>query len=824
RVLHVERTEDHVQHQHIPVAVPRLPGLAVHPPGASAEELAEVGERQLDPREVALLELQEPGLLLHDHRELRGWKGSYTEGEGYLLGLLVGDGTLKADKAVLSVWNPETRAVVNGSPEVAMPGVLTVMQTALEYAQALPHRADFRGWMAVPGRTENRMSLGHVKKLAAELGMSPGSKDITPVMERASSDFYRGFLRGFFDSDGSVQGSQTKGVSVRLAQSDRDRLLAVQRMLLRLGIASTVYEGRRPPQLRLLPDQHGGRKWYPTVEQHELAITGENILRFAEVIGFSDSDKALKLRTLCSAYKRAVNRERFTARVASVTASGTEDVYDVQIPGIHAFDANGFFAHNCGEQPLLPNEACNLGSLNLARFVRPYRGIHEGNGREKVDWAKMEEVVRFSVRFLDNVIDVNPYPLKDIDEMVKANRRIGLGIMGWSDMLILLDIPYDSEEALLMAQKVMSFIKEKGHDESSCLARERGYFPNWPRSIFKADRPLRNSTVTTVAPTGTISIIAGCSSGIEPLFAVAYSHIVGDRHLRFINPHFERIARERGFYAEELMEKVARLGTVQGLPEVPLDVQRLFKTAHDIPPEWHVRTQAAFQKSTDNGVSKTINLPNSATTDDVANAYLLAHDLGCLGITVFRDGCKEGQVLYKGTEGAVKGEGKETKVKPRPRVVQGVTYRINTPIGTAFITVNDNGSGEPFEVFANVGKAGSDIAAVAEATGRLMSLCLRLPSTLSARERLREIINQLSGIGGGRQMGFGKDRIRSLPDAVATVLAEHMGLREEVGDEGEEEDGGHLPLHLDLCPDCGHATLVFEEGCQKCHTCGYSMC
>src|SRR5581483_7279528 len=322
----------------------------------------------------------------------------------------------------------------------------------------------------------------------------------------------------------------------------------------------------------------------------------------------------------------------------------------------------------CGEQPLLPNEACNLGSVNVSKFA-----VRQPNGEWTVDWAELERVVRLSVRFLDDVIEVNPYPLPEIDDTVKANRRIGLGVMGWADLLFRMGIPYDSQPALELGDLLMAFINEKAHDQSARLAEERGPFPHWARSIYRAGRPLRNSTVTTIAPTGTISMIAGCSSGIEPAFAVAFTHKVGERVLPFINHVFEQVARERGFHSDALMEEVARRGVVHGLAGVPEDVQRVFVTAHEVAYEWHVRHQAAFQKSTDNGVSKTINLPNSASVEDVARAYLLAWELGCLGITVFRDGCKEG-VLHVGTKGAAKAERRGEPaapggavVKPRPR-------------------------------------------------------------------------------------------------------------------------------------------------------------
>jgi len=499
----------------------------------------------------------------------------------------------------------------------------------------------------------------------------------------------------------------------------------------------------------------------------------------------------------------------------------------------------------CGEQPLAPNDACNLGSINLDKFGRPE------NPEAPIAWDELERVIRLSVRFLDDVIQVNPYPLPEIMAEVHANRRIGLGVMGWADLLIQLGIPYDSDAALELGDKVMEFITTIGRDESTRLAEERGPFPNWYRSIYREGRPLRNSTVTTIAPTGTISIIAGCSSGIEPLFAVAYSHIVGDRHLTFVNPHFEAVARRHGFYSPELMDKVAKHGTLHDLPEAPEDVRRVFVTAHEIAPEWHVRMQAAFQRYTDNGVSKTINLPNSATVEDVARAYRLAYDLGCLGITVFRDGCKSGhggQVLHVGTAAAAAGAGAatgpggkeaeekakaagegsavvkvDTTVKPRPRTLRGVTYRIDTPLGTGYVHVNQGPSGEPFEIFLNVGKAGSDVQADAEALGRLISLILRMPSPLSPRDRVEEVVKQLDRIGGRRDAGMGPGRVRSIPDAIAQVLAEHVGLREPGVEHIREAREGRLKA-TDMCPDCQNFTLVFEEGCQKCHVCGFSEC
>jgi ribonucleoside-diphosphate reductase alpha chain len=482
----------------------------------------------------------------------------------------------------------------------------------------------------------------------------------------------------------------------------------------------------------------------------------------------------------------------------------------------------------CGEQPLLPNEACNLGSLNVSKFAR--RGE---NGEMAVDWNEMERVIRLAVRFLDDVIEMNPYPLPEIDSTVKSNRRIGLGIMGWADLLFLLGIPYDSDEAVELADRLMAFVKEKSHDQCSRLAEERGPFPHWARSIYKDIRPMRNSTVTTIAPTGTISMIAGCSSGVEPIFALAFEHRVkqsdGERVLTFANETFERIAREQGFYSDALKEEIARRGTLHGIPGVPEGASRVFKTSHDIPFEWHVRHQAAFQAHTDNGVSKTINLPNGASEADVAAAYRLAWELGCLGITVFRDGCKGEQVLNIGVGKKDKTPASlptapATFIKPRPHSLKGTTYRMETPIGTAFITVNETPDAEPFEVFVQVGKGGSDTMAVAEALGRLISLTLRLPSPWTAQRRLEEVISQLARIGGAQSMGFGAAKVLSLPDALARTLAEHIGQVKGADDPAVAPIVEERKQIGDLCKECGQATFIYEEGCKKCLSCGFNEC
>ena len=445
---------------------------------------------------------------------------------------------------------------------------------------------------------------------------------------------------GLFDTDGSVQGSQSKGVSIRLSQSNLETLKAVQRVLLRLGMFSRIYVDRRAEGKVLMPDGKGGRKEYCHMAQHELVVSNENILRFRERIGFGDSDKKEKLETALTSYKRELNRERFVATVVSVEPDGEEEVFDAVVLGINAFDANGFYVHNCGEQPLLPYESCNLGSINLSRMVS------EG----RMDWEKLRETVRNAVHFLDNVVDGNVYPLKEIAEVTRANRKIGLGVMGFADMLIMLGMPYDSEDALKLGEQIMRFIEEEAHKKCVEIAEKRGSFPNFEGSIWKEKyNAFRNATVTTVAPTGTISIIAGCSSGIEPLFAVSFMrNVLSGARLFETNYLFEKMAKERGFYSAKLFEEIARTGSVQKIDGVPDDVKRLFMTALDIEPVWHIKMQAAFQKSTDNAVSKTVNLPNDAKPEDVREIYDLAWKLKCKGVTVFRYGSKPEQVLYIG--------------------------------------------------------------------------------------------------------------------------------------------------------------------------------
>ncbi|MBW2474953.1 MAG: vitamin B12-dependent ribonucleotide reductase [Deltaproteobacteria bacterium] len=460
----------------------------------------------------------------------------------------------------------------------------------------------------------------------------------------------------------------------------------------------------------------------------------------------------------------------------------------------------------CGEQPLLPYESCNLGSINLAKMV-----TEDG----QVNWDRLAEVVELGSRFLDNVIEVNKYPIEEIDIMTRANRKIGLGVMGWADMLILLGIPYDSEAAIELADRVMRFITDKARMTSQVLARERGPFPNFEGSIFDGGDPVRNATCTTIAPTGTISIISNTSSGIEPLFAVSYVRQVLDNDVLVeVHPLFEKIAIERGFYSKELMKKIAKQGTIQDMDEIPEDIRDIFVTSHDITPEDHIRMQAAFQNHTDNAVSKTVNFCNTATRDDVATVYRLAYQSGCKGVTIYRDGSRDMQVLSVAKDAArpednVPHETAKKRVKrDRPRALTGSTYQMQTGCGPLYVTINEDGAGV-FELFTTMGKAGGCASSQCEAIGRLVSLAWR--SGIQARQAVKQMI----GITCHKPAGFGDNRITSCADAVAKAIQMHMADHEEAN-LSHANNGG-------ACPDCG-GPVEHEGGCCVCHVCGFSEC
>jgi len=551
------------------------------------------------------------------------------------------------------------------------------------------------------------------------------------------------------------------------------------------------------------------------------------------------------------------------------------------VPHLGSYEAT----NPCGEQPLLPYDVCNLGSINLGLFVK------DG----AVDWDRLRTVVHLCTHFLDNVIDANKYPLDEIDRLAKRIRRIGLGVMGWADLLVRLGIPYNSDEGVALGRKVMDFVDEEAKAASERLAEQRGVFAEWERSIWGPDttcargpsgervrpmRRLRNCNLTTVAPTGTISILAGCSSGIEPLFAVAFMRNQAGVLMPDVNEDFVGIAKQEGWYSDALMQQIAEAGHIH-FDAVPAKWQRVFVTAHDVTPEWHIQMQAAFQEFTDSAISKTCNFANDATEEYVEKIYRYAYQLGCKGVTVYRDGAREMQVLSTGSTakkvqeqatasgtsapagpGALaeamgriaeleaelartrdklhdaEAENLQRRAKrSRPDLLKGATRRVETPLGTMYVNITEDDKGQPFEVFISLGKAGGALMADVEAIGRLISLALRsgIP--------MREVYRQLRGISSDRVVGLGPNKVLSVPDAIGIAIEKWMqekqGIQQDLlggtvvpapvrasivtADGTAGERAGEAQTFIGACPDCG-SQLAFIEGCAKCHVCGFSEC
>ncbi len=725
----------------------------------------------------------------------------------------------------------------------------------------------------------------------ASLGVAASrahEKRVPESLWQAPREAVVGFLQALFTTDGTVNvSSHKKSCSVRLASASLELLRDVQLLLLNFGIVSRIHS-RRPDGMRLLPDGHGGKKEYFTHADYELLIDKANRDEFTREIGFLNAEKQRKALEFIGAKSRISNRETFETRVLAIEPAGAADVYDLTEPQTHSVIANGIVAHQCGEQWLGPFENCCLGSVNLAQH------LGEGNS---VDWDSLRESVELSTRFLDDVVEANAYvpAVPQLKEAAHRARRIGLGIMGLADLMYHVGVRYGSADGQEFASVVMEFVRYHAMKTSIAMAAERGPFPAIEGSIYDPDdlkwrapkpivpmtqtweRPaldwdeiageikkhgIRNAAQTTVAPTGTIATVAGCEGyGCEPVFALAYIRHVNDNgkdlQLTYGSPSFEKALEDAGIEHEArqaIFESVMNHGTCQDVADVPGKIRDVFVTAGDVTAEEHVRMAGALQAFVDNSISKTINFPEGATEADVAHSYMLAWELGAKGITVYVTGSRDKVVLEtKATldkkqaaenpaETVVKIEQPAGRViwhetkKQRPRALRGQTFNIDTPLGKAFITVNENGGDQPFEVFINTSKAGSDTAAVSEAIGRLISYILRLASPVAPIDRMREIVTQLAGIGGGRSLGFGPNRVRSLPDGVGQVLDEYLSNKTEPHPDSGSNGNGHHPAvsgpqptapHMkigDLCPECGQAAVVNEEGCRKCYACGFSEC
>jgi ribonucleoside-diphosphate reductase alpha chain len=646
---------------------------------------------------------------------------------------------------------------------------------------------------------------------------------------------------------------------------------------------------RRGANMGILRVDHPDIREFITCKNDTSQVTNFNISvaitdAFMEAVKDDTTYDLINPRT-GKVFKQENAREIFDMIVEGAWMTGEPGVFFIDraneynpVPALMTYEAT----NPCGEQPIGPFDVCNLGSINLGPFVRD--DVHAtAHPEDKIDWEALRRVVHLSTHFLDNVIDANHYPLDEIHDLAQTIRRIGLGVMGWADMLVRLGIAYDSEAGVDMARKVMEFVNEESRTASEKLAQDRGVFPAWKQSIWGPDescarrpdgsrirpmRKLRNCNLTTVAPTGTISIFAGCSGGIEPLFAVAFMRNQAGALMPDVNPDFVKIAKEQGWYSDELMERIATEGHIH-FPEVPAQVQRVFRTAHDIAPEWHVRMQAAYQEHVDSAISKTTNFANEASREDVRAIYELAYELDCKGVTVYRDGCRPNQVLSTGKTGKtetttedqtaladareeihrLEGEvGRLTaqlherdqtaaaarQKRQRPHLLRGRTIKMNSPLGDLYVTINEDEAGRPFELFCSLGKAGGAAMADAEAIGRLVSLALRSGIPIIA------IRDQLRGISCDRAVGIGPSKVLSAPDAVGQAIDRYLeevaGVQEEMPlvmparQPGATQPQAQAPRYsrqeefIGSCPECGTGSLAYEEGCVKCHVCGYSEC
>jgi len=660
-------------------------------------------------------------------------------------------------------------------------------------------------------------------------GVKSEEKQIPESLYMAPEEAVVGFLQALFGADGTVRDSKKSNSDwIALTSKSKELLQGVQLLLLNLGIKGRIFDRSRRERKGMFPyvSKSGEQRSYTTDGVlYELGIFGQFREEFQKRIGFLDERKQEKLENMSRGIKNRI-KDHFTDTVVSVRKAGRRRVYDLTEPMSHTMIANGLVVHQCGEQPLGAWSVCNLGSMNLSAYV---------DERGEFDYKALERDSRVAMRFMDNVVDANFYFYEENRREQMNIRRTGLGTMGLADALIKMRIPYGSPESIGVIEKIYKTIRDSAYDTSADLAVEKGPFPKFekasymkgwfikrlPEDIQKkiAKQSIRNAVLLTQAPTGTTSLLAGTSSGIEPVYDFEFKRT--DRTGEHVIYH--------PLYRDW---KDAHPGEPK--PDY-------FVSAMSLTPREHLAVQAKVQEYNDSAISKTVNAPESYSIEDVKNLYTEAYEKGLKGITFFRDGSRAGVLSSVEDKKEKNGEVKVTfddanPLIDRPLVVKGSTYKMRTPVGSAFITINETEEGEPFEVFINIGKAGSDVSAMAAALGRTISAALRFKGNVSARARAREIINQLSGIGGRRSVGFGAGKIRSLPEAVAMSLAVHFKLQVSGGNgdmlagENTQEQlslstaAGEPEVRGDICPECGASTLVFEEGCAKCYSCGHSEC
>ena len=781
--------------------------------------------------------------LTQDHKVLteHGWKEAaelvqgdkikLLNGEGYfgtsgnanlgrVMGSLVSDGyinTTREGNAVLSFSGNE-QAIAQQFAE-SVNRLIASPEGQWQY-QA--------GSLKVADREETRVESAHLS-LMTDPELSVNKLQVPPAVFRGNHDMQQGFLAALFTADGSVQGTQEQGVSIRLASISQQLLVGTQQLLLNFGIYSRIDKDRHDAGAR------------------ELVISQGSIRTFARQIGFLTVEKQTTLENLLAAcqHEAAASNQEFTATFESLVADGEEAVYDLTEPQAHLFIANGLVVHNCGEQGLPPWGVCNLGALDLSAFVK--------NGQ--MDYEQLAATSKVAMRFLDNVVDANEYFIEDNREAQMGTRRTGLGTMGLADALLKMKVAYGSEASIPVVERIYATIRDAAYEASSDNAAEKGSFLKFdrdkymqgkfikrlPKAIQEKIRKqgIRNAVLLTQAPTGTTSLLAGVSSGIEPVF------------------DFAMIRRDRT--GEHILYHPLLQEWRDKHPNEP--TPSYFVSSKDLSPEEHIRTQAIVQRYTDSSISKTVNAPNDHTVEQVQKLYTLAYESGCKGVTYYRDGSRDAVLTRIEDEKAKKPKEDapvqvpmiepvtsiQQGIKQRPPVLQGYTRQVRSPEGKINITVNSDEQG-PLEVFVNLGRAGSDIAALSEALGRLISLNLQILSPLSQTDRMKVIAEQLRGIGGSRSVGFGAQQVRSLPDGVARALELHLESLQPPEEQTEQDaadnatnsfQNGHtehsapvnplsnlskLTVTGNLCPECGCNTMVYEEGCRKCYTCGHSEC
>ena len=752
----------------------------------------------------------------------------WSEELGELVGWLVGDGWLREDRVGLT-FGKEDKDIIDYFNNIITKWYNYDVKP-IERENGVFHLS-----FHAKGFIEFFKELGVLSNKSNE-------KKVPELILSAPEEAAKGFLRGIFSSDGNIDDIDG---TIKLTSSSRELLNGVQLLLLNFGIKSNILTRKYSFSKDFAYiNKEGNEKSYHAKQEnyYELFIAGGISKKiFQEKIGFILKRKNIKLQGFKFNKLSEENYyNKFIDKVHSVESIGEKEVYDFNEPVSNSFIANGIVVRNCGEQPLLPYEACNLGSINLANMIK------EEDDIKSIDFDKLREVTKISVRFLDDVIDAGRYPLDKITAMVKSNRKIGLGVMGFADMLLMLEIPYNSEQALEISKNVMSFINDVSKEESKELAVERGEFPNFKGSVY--DTPdgykIRNATTTTIAPTGTLSIIASCSSGIEPVFAISFvKNVMDNDKLIEVNPYFEEAAKMDGFYSTELMELIALKGSLKEISDIPDSYKRVFVTAHDIAPVWHVRMQAAFQGYVDNAVSKTVNFPSDATVKDVEDVYMLAYRLGCKGITIYRDKSRQSQVLtigekdkntQKTEEASIKGHAvtvdstdesadkdeavaetdvlNSIKPRPRPEVTNGMTKKyVIGSCGKLYVTVNSDEKGI-CEVFTNTGEEGC--AALSEALSRLISVSIRAGIDITS------ITHQVLGIRCITCIADRNTHVLSCPDAIGKAL--------EFSQNGVNKfdlDFASGPKSIMLCPEDGCGGIMEPEGgCYVCRVCGFSKC